>query len=288
MLDTAFGDEENNMYSRKYSLLLQEGYLSRSSLLAGLDAIIKSNISDIDRGFFYIGFFQLSIGFERIMKLTLILDYMNNNNLEMIPLDILKKDYNHGIIKLYETCKIISKNYPEKKYSYINIDDFEYNILTLLNDFALKSRYSNLDELANAKNTEDPLCYWWSNVLQDVIYDDVPERKRKKLAEKIIKECDENYGNGFTMEVDFNGNIMTRYDSLFLSSIIPLANPYINWYIIKTLKPIRNLIFSIFESIDTNQKYMNNYSREQIPFMYEFYPFLLLDKSNVINRKKWV
>lgn len=276
------------MFSRKYSLLLQEGYLSRSSLLSGLQAVLNSNISDVERGNFYIAFFQLSIGFERIMKIALILDYMNNNNLEMIPIDVLKKEYNHGIIKLYNKCKIISKKYEEDKMLFIGEAEFEYNILTLLNDFALGSRYSNINELANKEGTEDPLCFWWNNVLQDIIIDDVSDRKRERLSNLVFQKCDEFYGNGFTMEVDFNGNIMTRYDSLFLSSVIPLANPYVNWYIIKILKPIYFLIWNIFDDINKSQKYTEDRSREHIPFMYEFFSFLLIDKKNTIARKKWV
>ena len=63
-----------------FSLLQQEGYLTRSCLYTGFSALSNANINN-NKGDFYVAFFQLSIGLERLMKLALILDYMATNEL---------------------------------------------------------------------------------------------------------------------------------------------------------------------------------------------------------------
>jgi hypothetical protein len=52
------------MLSESFVLFQQEGFLARSSLLAGLNALRKANIDDTNKGLFYSAFFELSIGFE--------------------------------------------------------------------------------------------------------------------------------------------------------------------------------------------------------------------------------
>ena len=65
------------MFSEKFKLLQQEGYLTQSSLCQGLTFLRKANLGEKERGLFYSAFFQLSIGIERFMKIVVILDYMS-------------------------------------------------------------------------------------------------------------------------------------------------------------------------------------------------------------------
>ena len=66
------------MFGERFSLLLQEGYLTRTSLLDGLHSLRKSNIDDDGKGRFYSSFFSLALGFERLMKLIFVVVFMSN------------------------------------------------------------------------------------------------------------------------------------------------------------------------------------------------------------------
>lgn len=53
-----------------------------SSLLGGLTSLRNANIDEVYRGLFYSGLFELTTGFERLMKIVLILDHQLKNNLK--------------------------------------------------------------------------------------------------------------------------------------------------------------------------------------------------------------
>ena len=283
----AFGTRGVGMYSRRYQLLKQEAYLSRSALLYGFDAILKSNVQDTDRGNYYVALFQLSIGIERLLKLTLILEYMIENEMQMIPKAILKNVYSHGILKLYGSCQKTAIKYFVKEMPFVNAGDSEYKMLGILDRFAMSSRYHNTNELSGQAMDSDPLKDWWNEVLTHAIFDCVPSKKRTDLFEETIRECDVGFGNGYTTEIDFNGNIMTRVDVIFMAKVLRIANPYVNWFLVKTLRPVYDILFELISRIDETMLGYGAQSREQIPYLYEFFPFLLLDKKSVLRRRKW-
>ncbi len=68
------------MFSKTFKLLQQEAFLARSSLLAGLDELLRANVIETDKGRFYGAFFLLSIGLERLMKLLIVCHHMANNH----------------------------------------------------------------------------------------------------------------------------------------------------------------------------------------------------------------
>src|SRR5947209_276246 len=78
-------------------LLMQEGHLVRSSLTTGLTALRSAHRGE--RGLYYTGFFQLSIGVERLLKAILIVDHMSKNNLDTPTRETLKK-FGHKITEL--------------------------------------------------------------------------------------------------------------------------------------------------------------------------------------------
>lgn len=54
--------------SSDFNDLLQECYLTQSSVLSGIEFLIKANLYDNKDGLFYSSFFNLSIGIERFLK----------------------------------------------------------------------------------------------------------------------------------------------------------------------------------------------------------------------------
>lgn len=66
--------------SATWFLLQQEGLLAEACLCNGLTALRHANLGD-KKARFYSAFFELSIGFERLMKLIIIIDHMAKHNL---------------------------------------------------------------------------------------------------------------------------------------------------------------------------------------------------------------
>ena len=102
------------MRNKEYLLLVQEGHLTRSALIGGLNSIRKSNIDDNSRGLFYSGLFELATGFERLMKIVYILDYKINNDLKN-PSDNQLRKFSHNTKSLFDQCGELSLAYNLKK-----------------------------------------------------------------------------------------------------------------------------------------------------------------------------
>ncbi len=125
----------------------------------GFSSLSKANINN-NKGDFYVAFFQLSIGLERLMKLTLILDYMATNELNFLITNGLKAFLT--ILSNYFKVLKLLKNVLLKEILSVAF----YNkgrskrCLIFLDDFAQKARYANLDTLTGKQNTGDPLERW--------------------------------------------------------------------------------------------------------------------------------
>ena len=92
-------------FSPTWYLLEQEGLLAQACLCNGLTALRRANLGD-KKGLFYSAFFELSIGFERVLKLVLILDHMARN--QLVPPDSKTvEDYGHKLRALFDAANAV-------------------------------------------------------------------------------------------------------------------------------------------------------------------------------------
>lgn len=163
----------NKISQRQESLLLKEAYFASSSLGNGLTLLRKSDLSK--KGKFYLAFHLLGMGLERLMKL-IIIERHRGINCEF-PDNRTLKDYGHKLIDIFnEVCKFYDDSIIKVMDNHISL-----KILSFLNDFALSSRYYNLDELTNrSTNNRDPLIEWLS------VQNEIRKVHKKRLTQKDI------------------------------------------------------------------------------------------------------
>ena len=92
-------------FPTSFFLLQQEGYLISSCLGIGLTNLRSAHVHN--KGAFYSALFNLSVGFERLMKALVIIEHMLNNDLS-VPTKKQLKAYGHNIIDLYDCCASIA------------------------------------------------------------------------------------------------------------------------------------------------------------------------------------
>ena len=166
--------------NKTWFLLEQEGLLARACLCNGLTALGQANLGD-RKGFYYSAFFELSIGFERMMKLVLILDHMSRHHLSP-PDDMIIKNYGHKLRKLFHEAESVSRlglttlnNFPAGSLAMITLE--------FLDGFADTSgRYSNINKLTRNKHqaVADPLRRW-GEIADLTMRDLATVAERKKL-----------------------------------------------------------------------------------------------------------
>ncbi|MCG9565506.1 hypothetical protein [Vibrio chagasii] len=267
------------VFEEEYRLLSQEGHLTKSSLLAGLNAIRRANIDDYGRGYFYSGLFELSIGFERLMKIAVILQHkLENDNVN--PTDKQLRSYGHNISKLYQaSSQIANKHNIEMVCS-----DAQREILDVLSAFGTGSRYYNLNQLAESSHHEDPLKMW-SKVINRHIWC-LRHSTRQKLEENAFSYVDANgLASAWYSGRNINGDLMMMSEYHYLYHATEKANFHIVWSVISLLTPFYSLLMKQSQDLHVLADLLGE--KQTVPYMFEFFPFFLAPKSLVLKRKSW-
>lgn len=268
-------------------MLQQEGYLTRSCLHTGFFALSKANISN-NQGDFYVAFFQLSIGLERLMKLTLILDYMAANELQLPNTELLK-DYQHDLIKLVRSIGTIGKRISESDLISEVLDQhaIENEILVFLDEFARKTRYSNLDTLTKKQGSVDPLMKW-SKLSKRVFNKDIPQEVKQNLKNQTNAISQILASNTVVMASDLERKPLSFEDGLWQQSMFSTVAPLMLWRIMKIVYPI----YEVMDNVCGLAQAVNlslNPNEMVIPTMNEFFiDFISSDRDFVLDLEQWL
>lgn len=228
--------------------------LTVSMIDSGLDALKKANISQ--KGLYYQAFFSLSIGIERLLKISLISEYRVENEGEF-PNNNKMKKYGHDLNKLLKSLNIKFEN---------NID---LSIVSLLNDFAKSSRYYNVDVMVNGlPRINDPLVEW-NSIRNQIIecYDSQIERDENKYQLAALLDS-----NSIFIHHDLTGRLLDgAYDVLSEYEIKEMVQNYsvqhvfgIIIIIVDNLMEIRGKRYLLPDLIDFFGKYNSNIPKEEI------------------------
>ncbi|QSR35624.1 hypothetical protein CFI10_11550 [Marinobacterium iners] len=267
------------MFSEEYRLLSQEAHLAKSALLSGMDSLRKANLDD--KGLFYSGLFQLSIGFERLLKLVVILHHKSENK-HRYPSNKELKDYGHDINQLYQKSVEIGKTYLP--HTDMQADDIQAEIINVLSQFGKGSRYYNLDVLTQDNKNEDPLALW-KEVIDSHLWELRPS-VREQLQINAGNYVDKwNLHSNYSQERHLDGGFMTVFEFHYYYTGIEKVSPRIIWTIITILNPFYFLLQSLVERLFDLEDELGIESR--IPHLYEFFPFFLCFKEQVLKKKQW-
>jgi len=272
------------LLGEKFLLIQQEAFLARSSLLSGLDALRKANVNDTDKGRFYESFFLLSIGLERLMKLMVICHHMANNQLNT-PSNAVLRAAGHNLLDLYEACCNIAISEMPRPPAFVRDGELEFEILRFLSEFAIYSRYYNLDKISAKSDKPDPLAEWWK-ILGKEIAESVSAKRRHKIEIESIQYCNSIGSTGFTYLRGMDGELMTILEAVAYHRFVAAAAPYSVWRVICIAKPIYSLSWYI-TNIAHQYEVSVGRTHPEVPYLYEFFPFLGLDRRTVLNRKRW-
>ncbi|GAD62006.1 hypothetical protein [Aquipseudomonas alcaligenes] len=272
-------------FSRTFSLLQQEGHLARTSLLSGIDLLLKANLDEKNVGKFYSAFFQLTIGIERILKLVVITNHMLENSYKPPTDDELKKKYGHNIKATYFHALSVHDKWAHQKASTPATGSIEEKILDFLQDFANKARYYNLRELSNTTAARGPLGDWYS-ICKKIAGTEIGHVKLNKHAERLMHQMDQAGMVGYSPRFDFDGHPMTLFDDYWRMHLIQMSAPHLVWKLVQLITPLYNsLRYITYEAM--NYEDTEQFKLPVIPHLYEFFVFALATKSDTLRRKSW-
>jgi hypothetical protein len=269
------------MFPPQWHLIQQESSLISSCLFTGLTDLRNANIHD--KGLFYTAFYNLAIGLERLLKLTLIIDYMHCNNLQC-PTSKYVRAYGHDLIKLSQACQqradAIDLPCDLKFSSSIR----KQELVAFLNDYSNGLRYHNLDTLQGNASGRDPLASW-NDIINSIYMDEVSGRKKINIESKAqilansIREYSIILHHGLDQsELDV--------DTFTLQPAqINASAPYAIVHVIEIVNEINKLHFKVADmiSLECSKQGKPDY----VPYVQEGYSVFNNSRRYLLDKKKW-
>lgn len=272
-------------FSDTWFLLQQEGYLAHSCLCNGLTALRQANIGD-KKGLFYSAFFELSIGFERTLKLILILNHMARNQL-VAPDSKTVEHYGHKLIALFDSARAICTARGLAALDIFDQDSLAIVILRFLDSFAHPSgRYSNINKLTGNKHKSitDPIAKW-GEIADKIMRDDATpfQRKRADLnGELILEQLD---GAAISLISDMNQGRMDIARLHSRASELDTASRHAIYALVTLISALREVIASLCYS--ASEVADNQSGTCDVPDMAEFFQFAWAERQYVMRKRRW-
>ena len=269
--------------SRTFQLLLNEGHLMRSCLIAGLKTIPHGSL--IDQGRFYEGFFNFTIGLERALKMCWVIEHCVEHEGTFPSDDELRHRFGHNLNKLWQEAVRLCRKYgrPIKDHDEIQVD-----LLTFLYEFAAGARYYNLRELSSpvgADSERDPTVQWRA-LVKRIYCEDVSPIKRDNVEEQAEARV-ETSENVFVIPsaVGSDGEPLSKADTFMEEAQMAAAMPHVLWRMNRLLLPSRDLAYRQFESVEKARSANRDFP--EIPHTYEHFGFLALRLEDIDLRNGW-
>ena len=147
----------------QHTAILREAQLAAGQIGAGATSIGKANHAQ--SGYYHQAFFGLSIGIERLCKLIYIADHTISQSGKFPKYEAIKS-LGHDLSRLLDTCEAVGVRLdPDRRYADRPNSAIHVEIVKTLSDFAITTRYHNINFLTNPlKAQQDPIAAWWNNV----------------------------------------------------------------------------------------------------------------------------
>ncbi len=265
------------VFPPSFLLLQQEGYLISSCLSIGLTELRAAHVHN--KGAFYTALFNLSVGFERLLKAIVIIDHMLENELA-VPTKKQLQARGHNIADLYDECERIGVRRQSPILSRSQLDAIDQDLLLLISDFARVTRYHNLDALSASQNSADPLARW-GQLIMDILGHDAPRGKKDRILSQANVLATAVDGVTVTLMHGLDQSPLTTAEALSLPGLHDQAVRFAVLRLVKILSPVRDLLAGVSRE---------GYGRGSVPAfpqMQEFLGWLWDDRQYVLRKKKW-
>jgi len=275
-------------FDRRFALLVQECHLTRTTLLSGFDLLLKANVYQDKDGFFYSAFFEISIGLERLLKLAVITHHMLVNNYRTPTIRELRGKYGHDISSLHdEAMRIMSIYFRGKSRSTSPLDEVDSALVGFFSEYAVGSRYFNLNEICEAKLGQGPVSQWFKLAHEVFRTHTASHRVEKESLDIFYKMDREGIRNTFTHHKDESGQLLMVGDCLYRQLVMTKSAPLVIWRLIEVFRPVYHLLEEMSQTAATHER-EHGARTPIIPHYEDFFYFFLATKSDIKRRKRWL
>ena len=266
-------------FTRSFLLLQHEGYLFRSALLTGLNSLRNANVSD--PGNFYTAFFQLSIGIERVLKSTLVVDHIARMAVPLSNEEL--RHFKHDIESLIQAVAAIPGRECSNPLLVLESSSVETELISFLAEFAKTTRYYNLDTLSAGRPSADPLPRW-NALLQRLVRENVSSERVLRIVEQSAAVGSQIEAWTRVLAHDFDGTPLDVTTMLAVPRLQDIGCRYAVWHVIKILNALRECLWDATLRVHATE---HGATQERVPYMYEFLNFAVTERKYVLQKRRW-
>jgi hypothetical protein len=274
------------VFSATWSLLEQEGLLAQACLCNGLTALQRANLGD-KKGLFYSAFFELSIGFERLLKLGLILDHMTKNKLAPPPSKYIE-GFRHDLIRLFGAARVVCTTRGLTFLDKFPPESLPIRLLDFLNRFAdTRGRYSNINKLTSHKHqvADDPIVKW-GEIASRIMREQATPRERQRAQRNGQMASAAFGGAAVSLISNLNQKPMDLAPLHVRASELDTAGKHAIYAMVTLIAALREVIDSLCNSAwQANPAGRSGTS--DLPNMKEYFEFAWADRQYVMRKRVW-
>lgn len=273
-------------FSPTWYLLEQEGLLSQACLCNGLTALRNASLGE-KKGLYYSAFFELYNGFERLMKLIVVIDHMAQNDLSL-PNEPTIKKYGHKLKALFAATKAICEraNYPIP--TSLGAEELPIQLLSFLDDFAHPGgRYSNINKLTGGKHQhmDDPLSHW-GEIASDIMVKHATASQRNQ-AKEIGRIAGLVFGDSALNTIfDLDQQDLDVAGLHARVSMLDSASKHAVFALVQLISFLRDVLGSLADLAQSLERAQSS-DAAVIPYMREFFYFAWADRAYVMRKRRW-
>lgn len=173
--------------------LIREAAISGNLLSVGLSALKKTNFTKL--GLYGEGFFSLSMGLERLLKIVCLLDWFITNN--RFPSDQEMRCFGRDIEDLFARVDDIRQKHKVRNDALIPPDSIEHELFRYISNFSMSTMYFNMDFFTagpKAGRSDDPVSEWFDPVASKIFAKHLLDKQRAKISHHaaLVDELTEN------------------------------------------------------------------------------------------------
>jgi hypothetical protein len=209
---------------------------------------------------------------------VLIIDHMLTHSLRPPDLGTLK-EYGHQLVDLYAKSKSIAEGHASHLLT-LESGSLTAEILEFLDEFAQRARYFNLDALAGATRSRDPLAAW-NTIAERILAEDVPPAQRARITGTATRIGDAIEDSVAVIMSDLDRAPLDARSALALPGLHEIASRHAVYRLIQVLDPIKGLL----STLSGEARQLS--SEPIVPDMHEFLEWVWSDRAYVLRKKRW-
>jgi hypothetical protein len=226
-------------------------------------------------------FFALSNGFERSIKLGLMVDHAQNNHGQFMSSRELFA-LGHKIDALFDRADELAIRLNVSAFHRSQVHQGIIEVLTLFADN--RTRYYNLDLLAGRAGTEteqEPMAHWFKVVVEPLLAKHYSE-ERRHTDEARATLFDQMIGHSCMVihTAEDGSQINDIFAGAMQSAKVDFARPYVRLAVLQ----LARFLASIFDALTTRSYGLR---MEQIPHLSEFLALYNAPDKDLKSRKIW-